>query len=254
MSFLGSLALGTVSNIIGGAINQHNAESSMDYQAAINERFYKNRYQWQRKDLEKAGYNPILAVSLGAGSGPSVGLSTGAATDVYSPAENANTAKAAQRKNAELIDIQKGVAKSQELSNIVSAEKGKSEKLYTEALTNKQNLDNEIRNKTKDFIIKQAENEMNNSAKQGQLIDSQIATQGAIAANNLASAAYSNSAMQNMDIRTKMDDMEYQFYKDIDDWLGLPKSASKGAVSIGGKLLGAVFPKLNKPDKFFGGD
>lgn len=254
MSFLGSLAGGAVSNIVGGLINQHFSENAMDYQAAINERFYRNRYQWQREDLEKAGYNPIMAVTLGAGAGPSVGLSAGQGADVYSPFENAQTAKAAQRKEAEIKDVQKNVLKSQEFGNYIQAGKAISERNYTDYLAAKQKLDNEIREKTKDFVIKQAENDMANSAKRGQLIDAEIRAQDAIALNNAASAAYSNSASQNMDIKTKMDNMELQFYDDLYQIFGIPKSGMAGAASIGGKILGALLPKANKTTEFFGGD
>ena len=52
------------------ALNQYSAHHNTNMAADINERMYRNRYQWSVEDLKKAGLNPMLAAG-GLGSGAS---------------------------------------------------------------------------------------------------------------------------------------------------------------------------------------
>ena len=78
MSFLSSAAKvagSLAAPVVSGALSAFGVQK----QNEGSERAYKNRYQWQVNDLRKAGLNPILAASLGAGAGPQV-------QNVWSPA------------------------------------------------------------------------------------------------------------------------------------------------------------------------
>ena len=50
-----------------------NARNAQKRQAGINERQYRNRYQWQMEDMRLAGLNPILSYKQGAPGMPGVG-------------------------------------------------------------------------------------------------------------------------------------------------------------------------------------
>lgn len=68
---IGGSVIGTAGNLWGASKqNTFNAEQALK-QMLFQERAYKNRYQWQVEDMKKAGLNPALAYSQGAGSSPS---------------------------------------------------------------------------------------------------------------------------------------------------------------------------------------
>lgn len=70
---------------------------SMMEEERYNSNAYATRYQTMVGDLKKAGLNPMLAYSLGAGSGPSVGMASSSAGSgaISSPGGGGNVGSAA---------------------------------------------------------------------------------------------------------------------------------------------------------------
>jgi len=107
-AMLGAAAIGAAGSLFSSSQSARAAESN-----------YKHRYQWQVKDLKKAGLNPMLAVSQGApnvpqpqfenvGEGALKGASAAAAARVAS----------AQAKNLEADTNLKGTAAALNLSQV----------------------------------------------------------------------------------------------------------------------------------------
>ncbi len=67
-------------------------------------KFYRHRYQWQREDLEKAGYSPMLPFLGGSGSG-APGVPSQAQMQVPDFQKGVTNALAAQRIETELSEI-----------------------------------------------------------------------------------------------------------------------------------------------------
>lgn len=82
-SILGASAIGALgslgSSLLGSALSSYEQQQLMSYQAKLNYKYGKktalNQYGWQREGLEKAGYNPLLALG-GAEGVPSTGWSS----------------------------------------------------------------------------------------------------------------------------------------------------------------------------------
>lgn len=107
--FMSAVAGPVAGALVGAAGSIFSSKQSADFA----ERSYKHRYQWQVKDLQKAGLNPMLAVSQGApnvaqptfqnvGEGAIKGFSAAAAARVAS----------AQVKNIEADTMLKGSAQA----------------------------------------------------------------------------------------------------------------------------------------------
>lgn len=64
---------GTLGSVFGAGEDVSTGQESQARQAQINERQYRNRYQWQMEDMRKAGLNPILSYKQGAPGLPGVG-------------------------------------------------------------------------------------------------------------------------------------------------------------------------------------
>lgn len=102
MGLLGNLGLGSLfgaaDKLVGGAIDTHYNKKLMDYQAMIQERQYRNRYQWATEDMKKAGLNPILAATSGIGGSISGVSSAGSfGGDVSNAAVGVSNSAAANR-------------------------------------------------------------------------------------------------------------------------------------------------------------
>jgi hypothetical protein len=129
-SAIGGMASSAGSSLLGKLVGYpferslqgHQINASFEgqrLQAALNEKLYKNRYQWMVEDMRKAGLNPILAASGGfnPGGGPSVSLpsfasgsvSGSTAPDIAASAkawQDTDTSKAEEdRKRAEIEKI-----------------------------------------------------------------------------------------------------------------------------------------------------
>lgn len=69
---IASAAIGSIAGGLFGKSGQSSAQKFAEEQSHLanlqQERLYKNRYTWQMEDLKRAGLNPALAYSQGAGS------------------------------------------------------------------------------------------------------------------------------------------------------------------------------------------
>lgn len=239
MSWLGDFAGGIANGLAGGMINSALSKDYLDYQADINERMYRNRYQWTREDMEKAGLNPILAAMGGFGASNVAGASGGVTgSDFSTPQQQATIARKAQKS-------MQAVQESQSFLNGKLASKADAEKLYIDVQARNQAIENFIKENTKDFIVKQSGQNYINSVKQGELIEKQIETQGAIALANLATANQANSVARVQQFEGDLKGLEAGLYtklsEDLSQYSGydIPKSVFAG---IGG-LIGGAFDK-----------
>jgi len=80
---VGAALIGAGSSLASNLFSRWNAStqnkrarSALGLEYDYNAQLYRNRYQWMAEDLERAGLNPILAISSGLSTGgsPSVGL------------------------------------------------------------------------------------------------------------------------------------------------------------------------------------
>ena len=102
MGLLGNLGLGSlfgaVDKFVGGASDHYYNKKNMDYQAKIQERQYRQRYQWATEDMKKAGLNPILAATSGiAGSLSGVSSAGSFGGDVANAAVGVSNSAAANK-------------------------------------------------------------------------------------------------------------------------------------------------------------
>lgn len=65
-----------LSSILGSLADNLFANRRQEDQQAFNAEQYAKRYQTQTEDMKKAGINPMLSVSQGAGAAPSSGISS----------------------------------------------------------------------------------------------------------------------------------------------------------------------------------
>lgn len=61
-------AIGALGSIASGAMISHQSAKSARETNEYNRENYKNRYQWQVQDMRKAGLNPALSYTTGAGT------------------------------------------------------------------------------------------------------------------------------------------------------------------------------------------
>lgn len=84
--------IGLAGDIFGGVFGASSAKKAADVAWHRQRKFYKHRYQWQMKDMRKAGLNPILS----AGGAPGTGGVPVADTSAIPTAIGRASAKAAQ--------------------------------------------------------------------------------------------------------------------------------------------------------------
>lgn len=108
--------LGSLVNL-GGAYQQQAAAKN----------FYKHRYRWQRQDLEKAGYNPMLPfLGKGSGAGSVPGLSAFKADPGEALSKHTSNALAWKRQETELSHI-----RSQEQLNTQLGRKARQDAMHS---------------------------------------------------------------------------------------------------------------------------
>lgn len=238
MSWLQDFGGGIANGIAGGLINSAFSKDYLDYQAAIQEKFYRNRYQWTREDMEKAGLNPILAATNGGFGASSVGGVSGgiSASDFSTPQQQASIARKAQK-------AAQAMQESQVILNGKLAGKADADTKYVDYQAQLARIDQEIKEGTKKFVIDMAGQNYINSVKTGQLIDKQIETQGAIALANIAAANQSNSYARLVGYEGDLKALESGFYTKLGETLGnvsgidIPKSVVSGVGSAVGGLF-----------------
>lgn len=176
MSFLGA-AIGGVSSIISGALNNSAARHAATVANQRNIFNYQHRYQWSMDDMQKAGLNPMLAATQGIGGsingasalsanynigeGVTAGMSAGAA---------GNSAKAANKQADTAARVANGTIKK--LESEVSLNAASAKNVAADA------AGKEIANKLASDLY--ADNlalyrqNLANAQKQGALFDEQI--------------------------------------------------------------------------------
>lgn len=105
---------------IGSLFDRETGEESQERQAAINERMYRHRYQWQMEDMRRAGLNPILSYKQGAPTGPGVG---GYTSDISGGmARGVATALQAKRLRSEIENIRADTALKDEQRTVATTQ------------------------------------------------------------------------------------------------------------------------------------
>lgn len=112
--------VGTAIGALGSLFDKKTGEDSQSSQAAINERMYRHRYQWQMEDMRKGGLNPILSYKQGA---PTVGSVGGYTSDMASGVpKGISTALAAKRLAAEVDNIRSDTALKNEQRTVATTQ------------------------------------------------------------------------------------------------------------------------------------
>lgn len=210
MSFLGSAA----GAVAGGLMSAFGSSYSAKQEYKYNKELYQHRYQWQREDMEKAGYNPILGVYNGAGATGSV--------SVDNPFSGMPSALA----NAASADSQNRLAKKQAVyqNNLLEKQgdyyRHLGNKEFTEGL--KAELEWSVLLNTLDDRMETIKQQRINTAKEGALLDSQILRTNADAA--LASSAADNNRLG------------YNYYVDLGNAMGITPSQAYGVERAAGKV------------------
>lgn len=141
IGFLGALGIGLASSLLSGALSSSSAKSSQESNFDYNTEVLQNRHQWEVKDLENAGLNPILSAT---GSSGGSGVTSSSAVDYQSSAHNAiANAMSLSKLGSEIKNIQSSTAKNE-----------------SDVALNEKNIDNlaiSMINSAKDGLIKDEE-------------------------------------------------------------------------------------------------
>lgn len=113
---------GIVGSAVGAGIGAIGSAISGNQSARAAERNYKHRYQWQMRDMKKAGLNPMLAFSQGAPNVPQPNIPDMGEAAVRGGSAGASAVQAArltsaQVKNIEADTILKGSATALNVTN-----------------------------------------------------------------------------------------------------------------------------------------
>lgn len=167
-----------VGSITGGLLSNYGAKESASQSFQYQKELYQNRYQWQRQDMEKAGYNPILGVYNGAGSAGSVNVDNGY-SGMSSSLGAAGSAAESNRIAKRAADAQISLSENQGLQALAASQESMARRDY-------QALYNEIYKDIKPFIVEEYKNRAANSAKEGLRLDAETLSY-------LSGARYSNA-------------------------------------------------------------
>lgn len=119
--------LSAIGSVAGGLFGNASSARQASKQRAWEEQMYKNRYQYQAEDMDKAGLNRILsATGQNAGSVPSGAVASQSnpfdgAGETYASVSNAKTARKQAEANISLAGSQEKVNMSQTNLNNVQA-------------------------------------------------------------------------------------------------------------------------------------
>lgn len=221
MSWLGNFAGNVAGNFLGGLIGNANASSQMDKQAAINERMYRNRYQWSSEDLKAANLNPIIAAQGGYGaSSASVGILGGSNT------------LAADVNSAGKLSLDKKLADSQVLNMIAQRDNINQDTNFKRSQTSLTNSQGQFYELNMPNLIELSKLTNINAAKQGALLDAQTLRQNAGIILDMASAEAANSAAARNNIETQLGQLDVDFFNSLGGGKGSADIVSKGAAAL----------------------
>lgn len=107
MSIFSTISAQALAEGIPSLYSARQAEENQRRDISSKERFAKNKYQWQMKDMRKAGLNPILAAGASPGSAGAGGTASGGqlgSSQVGTAAAANRVAKQLENKNQAEID------------------------------------------------------------------------------------------------------------------------------------------------------
>ena len=111
ISALGMAGAAGAGSAVTGLFNAYQAHQSRSF----TKKMMKNKYQWQVGDMRKAGLNPILAATQGAGIGPSAAASMPDLGQAFTSGMQASTAQSQMEADVNLKTANTALTKTKNI-------------------------------------------------------------------------------------------------------------------------------------------
>jgi len=228
-SFWGAVVAGGAALLGGMMSNKANAEQG-DIDRAWQRENAQNAHQWQTDDMRRAGLNPILSATGGAGAKASGGSSLGGQEDAISPAVNSALAARRQTEDLKLIQAnEKNTTKDTEKKDSEIALNKEAEKTQ---LYQQYNLDSQSA-----LAAHQASREASQTSINLEAAKTEVERQHLVKAQTrqaAASAALTSHSARSAEVEADMD--THELGKKL-KWINRSTEASEGVSSAARGVL-----------------